>query len=52
MYDVAVGREDFELTNIWHELIVSATIGAAWLSALVAGPATGDSTCLSHKSAN
>lgn len=34
-------REEFELSTLWHELIVSATIGAAFLSALVAGPATG-----------
>lgn len=33
-------REEFELSTVWHELIVSATIGAAFLSALVAGQAT------------
>ncbi|XP_045605756.1 proton myo-inositol cotransporter isoform X2 [Procambarus clarkii] len=33
-------REEFELNTIWHEVIVSATIAAAWLSALIAGPAT------------
>ncbi|XP_042870276.1 proton myo-inositol cotransporter-like isoform X2 [Penaeus japonicus] len=33
-------RDEFELSTLWHELIVSSTIGAAWLAALVAGPAT------------
>lgn len=33
-------REDFKLSTVWHELIVSATIAAAMLAALVAGPAT------------
>lgn len=36
------GREDFKLSTVWHEWIVSATIGAAMLAALVAGPATGE----------
>lgn len=35
-------REEFELSTVWHELIVSATIGAAFLSALVAGQAAGE----------
>lgn len=33
-------RDEFELSTVWHELIVSSTIGAAWLAALAAGPAT------------
>ncbi|XP_053635984.1 proton myo-inositol cotransporter isoform X2 [Cherax quadricarinatus] len=33
-------REEFKLSTVWHEVIVSATIAAAWLSALIAGPAT------------
>ncbi|XP_071548629.1 proton myo-inositol cotransporter-like isoform X2 [Panulirus ornatus] len=33
-------REQFHLNAIWHEVIVSITIAAAWFSALVAGPAT------------
>ncbi|KAF2364015.1 Sugar/inositol transporter [Trinorchestia longiramus] len=31
-------RHDLSLTTLWHELIVSATVAAAWASALVAGP--------------
>lgn len=31
-------REEFELSTLWHESIVSATIAAAWLAALCAGP--------------
>ncbi|KAK8382803.1 hypothetical protein O3P69_011385 [Scylla paramamosain] len=34
-------REDFKLSIEWHELIVSATIAAAMMAALVAGPASG-----------
>lgn len=30
-------RNDFTLTTTWHELIVSATIGAAWMFALIGG---------------
>uniref|UniRef100_A0A6A7G6C7 Proton myo-inositol cotransporter-like n=1 Tax=Hirondellea gigas TaxID=1518452 RepID=A0A6A7G6C7_9CRUS len=30
-------REDFELSTIWHECIVSATIAAAWLASLASG---------------
>ncbi|XP_068235220.1 proton myo-inositol cotransporter-like isoform X2 [Palaemon carinicauda] len=33
-------RDEFKLNNVWHEAIISATIGAAWLSALIAGRAT------------
>ncbi|CAL4117250.1 unnamed protein product, partial [Meganyctiphanes norvegica] len=31
-------KEEFALSTIWHEAIVSATILTAWLFALVAGP--------------
>ncbi|KAK7793600.1 hypothetical protein R5R35_011114 [Gryllus longicercus] len=30
-------RDEFELTTEWHEAIVSVTIGAAWLFALIGG---------------
>lgn len=33
-------RDEFKLDTVWHEAIISATIGAAWLAALIAGPAT------------
>ncbi|KAG0728729.1 Proton myo-inositol cotransporter [Chionoecetes opilio] len=33
-------RDDFKLNTLWHELIVSATIGAAMLASLGAGAAT------------
>lgn len=33
-------REEFKLSTVWHEWIVSATIAAAMLSSLVAGPIT------------
>ena len=31
-------RAEFHLTDAWHELIVSATVGAAWLLSVTAGP--------------
>lgn len=33
-------RDEFRLSTVWHEAIISATIGAAWLSSLIAGRAT------------
>ncbi|XP_043211991.1 proton myo-inositol cotransporter-like [Amphibalanus amphitrite] len=30
-------RSEFHLSDFWHELIVSATVGAAWLSSLLGG---------------
>ncbi|XP_076042485.1 proton myo-inositol cotransporter-like isoform X3 [Oratosquilla oratoria] len=33
-------RKEFELSTMWHEMIVSGTIGAAWVAALIGGPLT------------
>ncbi|KAG0728726.1 hypothetical protein GWK47_031889 [Chionoecetes opilio] len=41
-------RDDFKLNTLWHELIVSATIGAAMLASLGAGAATGESLEFHH----
>jgi hypothetical protein len=35
------GRDEFKLSTEWHEVIVSATIAAAWLFALIGGWLTG-----------
>jgi hypothetical protein len=36
-----LSRDEFELDTLWHELIVSVTIGAAWMFSLVGGWLTG-----------
>ncbi|XP_064098600.1 proton myo-inositol cotransporter-like isoform X2 [Macrobrachium nipponense] len=33
-------KKEMNLSTLWHEIIVSATIASAWLSALIAGPTT------------